>query len=367
MKGVLIPERDPRDAIRFVLRQAMEKGLFGGILGYKRNKSGLIYPYLFTSKEELSRLVPISPVISGYSMATLSSWIAKSGRGGEKIAVLLKPCETRAVIELSKFDQVSLEELFLMSVECLGTYHVLDFVEMLERGECPEENLLKSYYRGEDDAFREACRICLYSNAPYSDLNLRFISLGGKGLVVKISSEKGYRLMEELGFSVQELEEEAPNAIEIRKGRRKEFLEKSRQDLAGLEKINEFFQDCINCHNCMEVCPLCFCEECFFDADRYEYVTRRFLEWSPKEGTFPLLEAKIQFHLGRALHMSTSCITCGLCQQACPKQIKLSEFFILLAEENQALFNYTPGRDPDEKPPIREFYEEEFEEYTGGT
>ena len=56
--------------------------------------------------------------------------------------------------------------------------------------------------------------------------------------------------------------------------------------------------------------------------------------------------------------MSTSCITCGLCQQACPKQIKLSEFFILLAEENQALFDYVPGRDPKEKPPIREFYEE---------
>ncbi|RLG48565.1 MAG: hypothetical protein DRN92_00715 [Thermoproteota archaeon] len=367
MKGVFIPERDPRDAIRFVLRQAMEKGLLGGILGYRRNNSGLIYPYLFTSKEELSQLVPISPVISGYSMATLSSWITTNGYSGEKIAVLLKPCETRAVIELSKFDQVSLENLLLMTVECLGTYHVLDFIDMIEGGESPEESLLKSYYSREDDAFREACKICMYPKAPYSDLNLCFISLGGKGLVVETSSEKGYHLMEKLGFSVQELEDEALEVIDIRKERRKEFLEKSRQDLAGPEKINEFFQDCINCHNCMEVCPICFCEECFFDADRYEYVTRRFLNWSPKEGTFPLPEAKIQFHLGRALHMSTSCITCGLCQQACPKQIKLSEFFILLAEENQALFDYVPGRDPEEKPPIREFYEEELEEYTGGT
>ncbi len=366
MKGVIIIEREPREAIRSILEQAMDKGLLRAILAYRRSESGFIYPYLFKDKKELSQLVPISPVISGYSMATLLSWIAPKESFDGKFAVLLKPCETRAVIELSKFNQVSLENILLMTIECLGTYHVLNFKEMLESGESPEEKLLKSYYSGDDDAFRDACKICLYPKAPYSDINLCFISLEGKGLIVEILSENGLRLMEALNFSVQEQEIGTLKVIINRKKRRKEFLEKSRQDLAGLKKINEFFQDCINCHNCMEVCPICFCEECFFDADRYEYVTRRFLSWNPKEGTIPLPEARIQFHLGRALHISTSCITCGLCEQSCPQEIKLSEFFILLAEENQALFNYVPGRDPKEQPPIREFYEEELEEYIGG-
>jgi len=368
MKGAFIAQ-EPREAIRALLKKSMNIGLFKAVLADRKNKSGLIYPYLFTEVEELDKLVPISPVIPGYSMATLLTWIHSSNyaQGQGKIAVLLKPCETRAIIELSKFDQISLDNLLLISVECLGTYHVLDFVEMLEEGSSPEESLLEYYYRGEDDAFRDACRICLYPKAPYSDANLIFIELMGRGLRIEALSQKGFNLLVSLGYPIEELKETIPEIINRRSERRKEFIEKSRRDLAGPDKIDEFFKECINCHNCMEACPICFCRECFFDADRYEYVTKRFLSWSPKDGTTPMPEARIQFHLGRAFHMSTSCITCGLCQQACPQEIKLTEFFTLLAEENQALFNYIPGRNPEEQPPIREFYEEELEEYVGGS
>ena len=363
MKGVVISGVDPREAIRSILAKALGKKTIRAVLGNRRDQFGFIYPYLFTREEELSDLVPISPVISGYSIATLASWICPEAQ----VAVLLKPCETRAVVELSKFEQVSLRNVLLMSVECLGTYHVLEFRKMLDRGESPEESLLKSYYERDDSSFREACKICLFPKAPYSDLNLCFIDLGGEGLRIEILSEKGSYFLKKLGFKEQELKEGGiPEIIANRREKREEFLRRSRQDLAGPGKIRDFFEDCINCHNCMEACPICFCKECFFDADRYEYVTRRFLVWKPEEGTTPLLEAKVQFHLGRALHMSTSCVMCGLCEQACPKEIKLSEFFFLLAEENQALFNYVPGRDPREQPPIREFYEEELEEYVGG-
>ncbi len=366
MKGTLIAQEEPREAIRSLLERSMASGLIKAVLAHRKNESGLIYPYLFTRVEELDQLVPISPIIHGYSMSSLLTWISSSNLAQEKIAVLLKPCETRASIELSKFGQVSLDNLILMTVECLGTYHVLDFVEMLEESSSPEESLLECYYREEDGDFRDACRICLYPKAPYSDFNLIFIELGGRGLKVEVLSRKGADLLEGLGYSIVELEEKTHEIIGLRSKKRKEFIEKSRQDLAGPDRMNEFFSECINCHNCMEACPICFCRECFFDADRYEYVTRRFLAWNPREGTTPLPEARIQFHLGRALHMSISCITCGLCQQACPQDIKLTEFFTLLAEENQALFNYIPGNDPEEEPPIREFYEEELEEYVGG-
>ena len=68
------------------------------------------------------------------------------------------------------------------------------------------------------------------------------------------------------------------------------------------------------------------------------------------------------FHIGRMLHMSLSCVSCGACEDACPTSIPVAQVFSLVGSKNQEEFGYIPGRSPDEPPPLRIYEEEEFEE-----
>ncbi|HDN01937.1 MAG TPA: hypothetical protein ENF42_03070 [Candidatus Bathyarchaeota archaeon] len=53
----------------------------------------------------------------------------------------------------------------------------------------------------------------------------------------------------------------------------------TRAEFKSLDELRGFFEDCIGCHNCMGVCPICF-----YDSPRYDYVTRCFLSRSPQGG-----------------------------------------------------------------------------------
>ena len=68
------------------------------------------------------------------------------------------------------------------------------------------------------------------------------------------------------------------------------------------------------------------------------------------------------FHVGRMLHMSLSCVSCGACEDACPTSIPVAQVFSLVGDRNQKEFSYVPGRSMDEPLPLRVYQEEEFEE-----
>ena len=68
------------------------------------------------------------------------------------------------------------------------------------------------------------------------------------------------------------------------------------------------------------------------------------------------------FHVGRMLHMSISCISCGACEDACPTSIPVAQIFSLVGGQNQEEFNYVPGRSVDEPLPLRVYEDREFEE-----
>jgi formate dehydrogenase subunit beta len=64
-------------------------------------------------------------------------------------------------------------------------------------------------------------------------------------------------------------------------------------------------------------------------------------------------------------HMSTACVGCGQCSNACPNDIPLAELFRSVAHRTQAEFSYAAGRSLDEKPPLTEFRENEYPEVVG--
>jgi formate dehydrogenase subunit beta len=90
------------------------------------------------------------------------------------------------------------------------------------------------------------------------------------------------------------------------------------------------------------------------------------MKWAMRKGAIKMPTDTVFYHLTRLAHMSTACIGCGQCSNACPNGIPVMELFRTIAGATQKAFDYEPGRDLDEAPPLSVFREREFPEVTGG-
>ena len=71
------------------------------------------------------------------------------------------------------------------------------------------------------------------------------------------------------------------------------------------------------------------------------------------------------YHITRLAHMSTACVGCGQCSNACPNDIPVMELFRTVAQGTQQAFDYEAGRSLEEDPPLSVFREDEFAEVVG--
>jgi len=76
------------------------------------------------------------------------------------------------------------------------------------------------------------------------------------------------------------------------------------------DKWQNEFSKCIRCYACRNVCPLCYCEDCFVDRLDPQWVER---------GTD--VKTNAEYLIMRAYHLAGRCIECGACQEACPVDI----------------------------------------------
>jgi formate dehydrogenase subunit beta len=123
----------------------------------------------------------------------------------------------------------------------------------------------------------------------------------------------------------------------------------------------EQFSTCIRCLNCMDVCPICYCKECIFRTETFDHRPSDYERWADRKGGVRLPADTLLFHLTRLNHMVTSCVGCGLCESACPSDLPVARVFRAVGEKVQDIFEYVPGRDPEEEIPISTFREKELE------
>jgi formate dehydrogenase subunit beta len=191
---------------------------------------------------------------------------------------------------------------------------------------------------------------------------------GGKasGILLIPGSAKGEAMLECLGITAGENLSGWREQVDKLTGARVEKKRQAQLELEaksqGLDKLLDTFSQCLNCHNCMRVCPICYCQQCFFESENLQFPFEDYLKRAEAAGGLRLPPDTLLFHIGRMLHMSLSCVSCGACEDACPTAIPVAQVFSLVGNRNQAAFNYVPGRSRDESPPLRVYQEEEFEE-----
>ncbi|MCP4713820.1 MAG: formate dehydrogenase, partial [Deltaproteobacteria bacterium] len=114
-------------AVRSILTQLLEKGLVGAVMVPLEvpSKNSVVQAVVRTAAE-MKYANPIAPVMPVNS-AKIVSRLTRQGPGSEKIAIVVRPCEERALVELEKLKQADTENLVVIGIDCHGTYTVTDY------------------------------------------------------------------------------------------------------------------------------------------------------------------------------------------------------------------------------------------------
>jgi formate dehydrogenase subunit beta len=374
---VKVLEEKTEEAIIRFLKSLLEKGVVEALLVPKGLPSGDGFVQTLIrdpgKMEGVCALAPTMPVQSARAASYLSI-----KNLGKKVGAVLKACEIRAIVELTKFLQVKLENLYLIGVDCPGTFEVTDYAKMVQEGKGGEKlgrELLKGMKTGEviqpsGYAFRPACEMCEYP-VPKADI---VIKLFGYPIDQEIGVEVGEKLEKEveekgiLSFSEKETtsrNETVSKVIAERMKKRDAVFQEFRGVVKDLRSFLDRFSTCIRCHNCMVACPICYCKECVFRTAVFEHDGDQLLRWADRKGGIRMPTDTLIFHLIRMSHMVTSCIGCGLCDSACPSRLPVASLFRSVGDKIQKMFQYVPGRDEKEVPPVATFREDELKIESG--
>lgn len=366
MSKVLRINKSVDEGMKALLEFLLKKNKVKGIITLKKINAnqGICYS-LIIRPEELKDALPLFPLMPANGGKLLSRFTIR-GPLKESIAVIAKPCELRAFIELVKREQGSLENFLFISQTCPGVYPL----EMSVNGNL--EKKLSQYWNVAQGAeiipdIRPACKICLHFVPKNADM---IVSLIGekdtdKKCEIFLNTGKGEEFAAGMEGEIREKELENKE-IDLLKNKREEerkkLFEEIRIETQGIEGLIKIFGRCIGCHGCSNVCPICYCDLCFFDSQQNESHPFSYESDLERRGGLRIPSGTIFYHLGRLAHMSISCTGCGMCADVCPVNIPVSTIFSKVGESVQKAFDYTPGMDIEEPVPFGTYREEEFTE-----
>jgi formate dehydrogenase subunit beta len=354
-----------RKTILGFLKPLLEKGTFDGILIPMMVPAGDSYAWVLVKEPSLlDEANPVAPIMPVQGAKALKSYTRK-GKGNIKVAALMRPCEIRASIELTKLNQIHIDNITLMSYDCPGALLMSDYLENQEEGEKRFDALLSGDNWG-DSSTKPVCQICdRFSLIPSCDFHFGILGSQEKAIFLIPNSEKGQRVLEESNLKASEelsdWERSVEELTEKREKQKGERFHEIQSTVEGFDSLLETFASCIGCHNCQSACPICYCRHCYFDSEVSKLDSDFIFQNAERRGglSFPL--DKMMFHVGRMSHMSHSCVACGLCSDACPVSIPVAEVFGYVADHTQQMFEYKAGEDLEEVLPIKKYRLDEIQ------
>jgi formate dehydrogenase subunit beta len=334
-----------------------------------------VMPTLVTDPEKLTGVDPLAPVFPMNAAKVVTKLTRRPI--GSRIAVVLRPCEIRAFIELVKLKQGSMEDVVVVGTDCLGAYSNVNYPRFAkEDGVAATNRFYQNYFAGKGTAFEDfdlspACKACEFPIPDNADLLIGLLGVESNGhLLLKSNTPAGQELLEKLDLPKTAepagRQKAIDELVDQRIAYRDKMFEETSEATADLNKLTAYLANCVNCYNCRVACPVCYCKECVFVTDVFDHEPSQYLRWAKRKGILKMPSDTVFFHLTRLAHMSTACIGCGQCSNACPNNIPVMEIFRTVASHTQKAFDYQAGRSLEDEPPLSVFREAEFSELTGG-
>ena len=370
-------------AVTGLLKFALENKIVDAVLAVKKGVD--LYdavPTIITDPAEIGQTAG-----SLHCGTLLISKLVKKyldGAGDMRIGVTVKGCDAMGLYELAKRNQVNLDNVLMIGLNCGGSVSPVSARKMIAEkfGVDPDSVVKEEIDKGqfiivtkdgqhkgismdelEEEGFgrRSNCRRCKMKVPRQADLacgNWGVIGdQAGKATFVEVCSEKGANLLDSAVKAGAVATEPAnPKGIEIR-GKvenamlklgdkwRARYFEELGEGTERLNRIREQTNRCIKCYSCIENCPICYCIDC---STKKDYLV--------EPGVIP---PPFMFHLIRFAHISDSCVNCGQCEELCPVEISNSVFLHAIQTDLEKLFGFHPGEDMT--PPVLALVEETTE------
>ncbi|MGV9198329.1 MAG: 4Fe-4S dicluster domain-containing protein [Promethearchaeia archaeon] len=348
-----------------LLKTLLEENVVDKIIGAKTKISRKtekedrlsISPEIYEEPDDVEDF-PLSNLIAyGYVRTDSAAKYLHSKLNGakeEKIGMVARPCDTRALVELAKIRQVNLENLFIIAMEDRGMivkasrsmrkYKDIDTTKVV-REMIVDDGLEFLFEDGKtqkvDLEIADNCSRCVEKTPALADLSVSNVDvpIDSDSLILKVYSDKGKTILEKSGLKVKDLPEDLKESHsgkleeivqEAKKKREKDLSEWN--ELSQEEKI-EKLQKCTMCGMCIRACPVCYCVDCILQKKRKEKTINN-----------------ETYQLTRVAHVADRCVECGSCDNNCPMSLPLSLYFQSLSEAFKKKFNYKAGESVDDVP-----------------
>jgi len=318
-------------ALREEVKRLFEEKKVDLVIGWGKGSIPMTATPIFIRKAEDAEHLIWDETCSNNLAVYLTKDKRQLVKTNQKIGIVVKGCDGRSLVLYAVENQIKRENLVIIGVPCSG---VIDKKKVLKQTAGKEvisarfeENRMTVEGRGfkteieKSEVLSHSCRNCNHPNAPVYDI---FI-----GEPVKTES---------VGDVYPEVE----------------AFEKLDSEARWKDMV-ESYSKCIRCYACRNVCPSCYCTECFVDQNDPQWI-----------GKSPEITDTLIFHLGRNLHVAGRCVECGACERACPADIDLLKLNRKISKEILERFNFTAGLDINEKPAMASFCENEKQDFIMG-
>ncbi|SHF50216.1 4Fe-4S dicluster domain-containing protein [Desulfofundulus australicus DSM 11792] len=296
------------------------------VIGYAPGSEvSRVIPAFIRKEEEVDHLI-WNPLC----VNNLAKYLLDYNQEPGKVAVVVKGCDSRAIVRLIQDNQIPREKIIILGIPCPG---LLDPETVASRLN-PNTQILSAslneqafsiqteegiFTFSRNESLLEKCRSCEHHTPVIADFMLG---------------------------------EEIPPANRVDPFEKVKKLEdlpvKDRSDYWDKQ-----FQRCLRCYACRNVCPACTCRECVFDQAEPC--------WIAKANN---LSENTAFHLIRAFHVAGRCVDCGECDRVCPVNIPLTLLNRKILKDIKDLFNVpTPGTNLNELPPLGSFTNSDPDEF----
>ncbi|HCC78217.1 MAG: hypothetical protein A2X25_01380 [Chloroflexi bacterium GWB2_49_20] len=305
---VLNTKGDPLGTVnRFISKVWQETGLEGMILPSARKNELRVVDDLSV----LGEFNPFQPLML-MNIAGLVPGVLQEHPGG-RFGILLRPCELRALNEVTAHKEIEPARLMTICVDCLGTFPDEEF-EWRSIRTGSDAGLTKEALQFAPQGgiaayrYRAACQMCTSPGARSADINLGVLGLpvrqsilvNGQSDLLDWSQVTDKPADPALSSKRQVM---LSKLVEVHSQTRDRVLSGLTEVLpANVDVLLDQFEDCGSCQTCMEACPICTANPPQRAKDgRYE--RQDVVEWL------------------------VDCVGCGMCEQSCPKHMPLSIIF----------------------------------------
>jgi formate dehydrogenase subunit beta len=314
-----------------------------------------VSPKVISRPEDFGEVNPFAPVMVNNTACIVQNFL--DDHPHSHLAVMLRPCELRALVELRKRHRVNYhsvvsgkdqESLVLISVDCPGTFSPAAYAHHLSSHQEDAEMIHVGVSYGRRESYipcevRETCQMC-DSPAPMgADITIGTIGIEPQGNLLVIARTEEVDAALQLQDATDEMATECQvvcremmvgKMVDKRAEKRSSLMRSQGLQTHDIHTALAMLARCTLCADCLDACPL-------YDGE----LTGMLGAGNGRQSGHSLL-----FELVRVSRWLASCSGCGMCQASCPHGVSLSRAITTLSHNIQSELHYRPG-DPGQRLP----------------